>query len=127
MSVTAPDRANAPAPDDALRARQMQEAEELHRAMKVPFHRQNWIDLIADHDGYLPIEIEAVPEGTVLPTRNVLVQVVNTDPKYYWLPSYIETALLRGAEDRRKHLLGLRAADGAIAAAAHLAGDDRRA
>jgi nicotinamide phosphoribosyltransferase len=73
----------------------VQEAEELHRAMKVPFHRQNWIDLIADHDGYLPIEIEAVPEGTVLPTRNVLVQVVNTDPKYYWLPSYIETALLR--------------------------------
>ena len=29
MSVTAPDRANAPAPDDDLRARQMQQAEEL--------------------------------------------------------------------------------------------------
>ena len=71
------------------------EAEAIHRGMNVPFERQNWLDLIRDHDGYLPLEIEAVPEGTVLPTRNVLVQLINTDPKYYWLPSYIETALLR--------------------------------
>jgi len=37
----------------------------------------------------------------------------------------IEAALLRGAEDRGEPLLGLRAAAGAIAAAAHRAGDHR--
>jgi nicotinamide phosphoribosyltransferase len=71
------------------------EAEEIHRAMGVSIDRQKWLDMLNDHGGYLPIEIEAVPEGTVLPTRNVLVQVVNTDPKYPWITTFIETALLR--------------------------------
>ena len=31
----------------------------------------------------------------MLPPRNVLVQVINTDPKYYWVTSFFETALLR--------------------------------
>src|SRR4051812_18444573 len=47
------------------------EAEAVHRSMGVHFNRQNWIDLVNDHDGRLPIEIEAVPEGTVVPTGNV--------------------------------------------------------
>ncbi|MED5803836.1 nicotinate phosphoribosyltransferase [Gordonia sp. Z-3] len=71
------------------------EAHDIHTSMGIPFVKQNWIDLINEHDGYLPVEIEAVPEGTVLPTRNVLLQVVNTDPKYPWVTGFIETALLR--------------------------------
>ena len=51
--------------------------------------------ILNEHDGYLPVEIEAVPEGTVLPPRNVLVQLINTDPKYWWVTSFFETALLR--------------------------------
>ncbi|MCC2626363.1 MAG: Nicotinamide phosphoribosyltransferase [Thermomicrobiales bacterium] len=73
----------------------LHQAEQVHAAMNVPFNRQIWLDLINDHGGYLPIEIEAVPEGTVVPTRNVLVQVVNTDPKYPWITTFVETALLR--------------------------------
>ena len=73
----------------------LHEAEQVHAAMNVPFNRQVWLDLINDHDGFLPIEIEAVPEGTVVPTRNVLVQLVNTDPKYPWITTFVETALLR--------------------------------
>ncbi|CAB4863836.1 unannotated protein [freshwater metagenome] len=72
------------------------DAEYISHQQNIPFNRQNWIDLLNDHGGYMPVEIEAVPEGTVVPTRNVLLQLVNTDPKYYWVPSYIETALLRG-------------------------------
>jgi nicotinamide phosphoribosyltransferase len=45
--------------------------------------------------GYLPLFIEAVKEGTVLPTNNVLVQVNNTDPRFPWLTSFVETMLLR--------------------------------
>jgi len=71
------------------------EAHDVHVSMGVPFQRQIWIDLLNDHGGYLPLEIEAVPEGTVVPTRNVLVQVVNTDPKYPWVTGFVETALLR--------------------------------
>ncbi|MFN8218011.1 MAG: nicotinate phosphoribosyltransferase [Solirubrobacterales bacterium] len=70
-------------------------AEYVTREQGVHFNRDNWLGIINDHDGYLPVEIEAVPEGTVVPTKNVLVQLVNTDPKYYWVTSFFETALLR--------------------------------
>lgn len=71
------------------------EAEAVTRAQGMPFSRENWLGILNDHGGYLPVEIEAVPEGTVLPTRNVLVQIINTDPKYAWVTSFFETALLR--------------------------------
>lgn len=60
-----------------------------------PFNREGWEYILEQHDGYLPLEIEAIPEGTVLPLTNVLVQVRNTDPKVPWLTSYVETMLLR--------------------------------
>jgi nicotinamide phosphoribosyltransferase len=71
------------------------EAEFVVREQGMHFNRNNWLGILNDHDGFLPVEIEAVPEGTVLPSRNVLVQVINTDPKYYWATSFFETALLR--------------------------------
>lgn len=60
-----------------------------------PFNKEGWLRLIEKHNGYMPLEIRAVPEGTVMSTGNVQVQVVNTDPEFYWLTSYLETALLR--------------------------------
>lgn len=74
---------------------QINDAEYVTREQGVHFNRQLWLDLLNDHGGYLPVEIEAVPEGTVMPTRNVMVQLINTDPKYYWVTSFFETALLR--------------------------------
>jgi nicotinamide phosphoribosyltransferase len=71
------------------------EAEFTEREQGMHFNRDNWLGILNDHGGYLPVEIEAVPEGTVLPTKNVLVQVINTDPKYWWATSFFETALLR--------------------------------
>lgn len=71
------------------------EAEFVLREQGMHFNRANWLGILEDHDGFLPVEIEAVPEGTVVPTRNVLVQTVNTDPKYPWVTSFFETALLR--------------------------------
>lgn len=60
-----------------------------------PFNREGWEYILNEYDGYLPLEIRAVPEGKTIPGRNVLVTIVNTDPKCYWLGSYVETALLR--------------------------------
>jgi nicotinamide phosphoribosyltransferase len=71
------------------------EAEFTEREQGMHFNRENWLGILNDHGGYLPVEIEAVAEGTVLPVKNVLVQVINTDPKYWWATSFFETALLR--------------------------------
>jgi nicotinamide phosphoribosyltransferase len=71
------------------------EAEAILIAHGLPFNREGWEYILKEHKGFLPIEIQAVPEGTVIPTRNVLVQVINTDGKCAWLTSYVETALMR--------------------------------
>lgn len=62
----------------------------------LPFNREGWEYILKTHKGYLPISITAVPEGTVMRTHNVQVQVTNTDPNCAWLVSYLETAMLRG-------------------------------
>ena len=70
-------------------------AEQIITAHGEPFNREGWEYIVKQHGGKLPVEIKALPEGTVIETRNVLVSIVNTDPKCYWLTSYLETALLR--------------------------------
>lgn len=61
----------------------------------LPFNRKGWEHILEKHKGYLPLEIETVKEGSVIPNKNVTVQVTNTDPECAWLPGYIETSLLR--------------------------------
>ena len=60
-----------------------------------PFNREGWEYILREHNGFLPIRIKAVPEGSVIPVKNVLATVENTDPKCWWLTSYVETSLLR--------------------------------
>jgi nicotinamide phosphoribosyltransferase len=60
-----------------------------------PFNLEGWEYILNTHCGVLPIEIKSVDEGTVMYLKNVLVTVVNTDPKCFWLTSFLETALLR--------------------------------
>lgn len=71
------------------------EAEEFYKAHGEPFNREGWEHICSDHDGHLPIRIRAVPEGTVVPTRNILCSVENTCPKCFWVTSWVETMLLR--------------------------------
>lgn len=78
-----------------ITAADIDEADDVLTAHGVPFNRAGWAYILNRHGGYLPIEIEAVSEGTVLPVGNVLVQARNTDPNCAWLTSYLETALLR--------------------------------
>ena len=46
----------------------------------LPFNRDGWQRLLDKHQGRLPLRIQAVAEGSIIPTGNVLCQVVNTDP-----------------------------------------------
>ena len=71
------------------------EAEEFYTLHGVPFNREGWMYILNEHDGNLPIRIQAVPEGTVIDTKNVLLQIQNTDENVPWLTSFMETALLR--------------------------------
>jgi nicotinamide phosphoribosyltransferase len=57
------------------------------------FNSEGWQHILRAHHGRLPVKIKAVPEGTVVSTRNVLMTIENTDPQCYWLTSYLESIL----------------------------------
>lgn len=61
----------------------------------VPFNLEGWNHILEEHDGLLPVEIKAVPEGMRIPTSVPMLTICNTDPKCVWLTSYLETMLLR--------------------------------
>ena len=71
------------------------EGEAICIAHGVPFNRAGWEAIVADHGGYLPLEIKALPEGAIVPAGVPLVQLENTDPRMPWLTTFIETAMLR--------------------------------
>ncbi|SIT41202.1 putative pre-B cell enhancing-factor related protein [Paraburkholderia ribeironis] len=60
-----------------------------------PFNEAGWRYIVEQCGGYLPVQIRAVPEGSVVPTHNVLVTVECDDPQVFWLASYLETMLMR--------------------------------
>lgn len=46
------------------------------------------------HDlGYLPMEIMALPEGSIIPMRVAPMIIFNTDKRFFWLTNYFETIL----------------------------------
>ncbi|KLD64402.1 nicotinate phosphoribosyltransferase [Dyella japonica] len=71
------------------------EARDFFAAHGEPFNEIGWRHIVGAHGGRLPLRIRAVPEGSVVPTHQALVTVESTDPAAYWLPSYLETLLLR--------------------------------
>ena len=58
-----------------------------------PFNKEGWLALA--ELGYYPLKISAVPEGSVVSANEVMVTVENTDPRFFWLPGWIETRLLQ--------------------------------
>lgn len=60
------------------------------------FNEAGWRYILEKYDGYLPVTIKAVPEGTVVPTGNVLVLIKNNGGESTrWLTNYLETILLQ--------------------------------
>jgi nicotinamide phosphoribosyltransferase len=59
------------------------------------FNMDGWLHILDKHDGHLPVIIKAVPEGSVIPTSNVLLTIENTDPEVPWLTNYLESLLLQ--------------------------------
>lgn len=60
-----------------------------------PFNREGWEYIFYNHNGILPVKVSSVEEGGLYDTGTVLTTVVNTDPKCFWLTTWLETAMLR--------------------------------
>jgi len=59
------------------------------------FNRGAWEYIVSKHGGRLPVTVKAVPEGTVVPYKNVLFTLENTDDNCFWLTNYLETLLVQ--------------------------------
>ncbi len=71
------------------------QARDLFAAHGEPFNEAGWRYIVDQHGGLMPLRIRAVPEGTVVPVHNALMTIESTDPQAFWVPSYLETMLLR--------------------------------
>lgn len=78
-----------------ITAEDVQEAASFFEAHGEPFPKEAWMRVVEKFNGYLPVRINAVPEGTVVPTHNVLMTAESTDPETFWIVSWLETQLVR--------------------------------
>ncbi len=70
------------------------EAEEFTKLHGVPFNK-DWYTIFQDYGGDLPIEISGVAEGSIVSPGTPILSVINTDYRFPWLTSFMETMLLR--------------------------------
>jgi len=61
----------------------------------IPFNMEGWMHIFDKHNGFLPVEIKAVTEGTLIPTKNVLFTIKYTDEKVPWVVGFLETLLMK--------------------------------
>lgn len=59
------------------------------------FDQARWEHVLSAHNGYLPIRINAVPEGTIVPVQNALFTIEDTDPVTAGLGNTLETLLMK--------------------------------
>lgn len=65
----------------------------LHFGNKNLFNRAGWEYIVDKYGGRLPLLIKAVPEGMVVPIKNIMMTIENTDRNCAWLTNYVETPL----------------------------------
>jgi len=78
-----------------ITAADIEQARQICAVHGVPFNHVGWKAILHDHGGFFPLEIKALPEGTLVPSGVPMVQVENTDDRMPWLTTWVETALLR--------------------------------
>ncbi len=76
----------------------LEEIKTLANSHGVPFNRDGWAYIMTQHirkTGKLPIEIRALPEGSIFKQHEVILTIENTDPKCAWLVGWVETLLMK--------------------------------
>src|SRR4030095_13853647 len=77
----------------------IEEADEFfsqHLGDRSLFNREGWEYVLRVHGGRPPVRIKAVPEGSPVWNRNVLMTIENTDPHVAWLTTQLATRLRLG-------------------------------
>ncbi|XP_014673125.1 PREDICTED: nicotinamide phosphoribosyltransferase-like [Priapulus caudatus] len=74
--------------------REAAEFYKLHFVQEV-FNEEGWTYIWEKYKGYLPLRVRAVPEGSVIPTKNILFSVESTDPQVPWLTTWFETIFVQ--------------------------------
>lgn len=64
-----------------------------HLGNEEVFNAERWQYILDKYDGRLPVRIKAIPEGTAIPTGNVLLTIENLDENCFWLTNHLETFL----------------------------------
>lgn len=80
---------------EPLTQQDVDQAAEFAREHGQPFNTEGFQYILDNYAGFWPVEIRAVPEGLPVRLHTPLVTVVNTDPACYWVPSFLETSLMR--------------------------------
>ncbi|MFV0289074.1 MAG: nicotinate phosphoribosyltransferase [Mycoplasmatales bacterium] len=73
----------------------VEEAKEVLQLHGVPFDHAGWMRIVNHHQGNIPLKIRAVPEGSFIPRRNVLMTIESTDEELFWLVGWAETLLMK--------------------------------
>lgn len=73
----------------------VEEVKEMTAAHGEPFNYEGWKLIVERHGGFFPAKIRAVPEGSVIPYKNLLYSVESTDEDLAWVTSFLETAISR--------------------------------
>lgn len=79
-------------------AEDVDEAEEFcnhHFGPTGQFNRAGWDLILDEYNGYLPLEIKAIPEGSVVPRGTPLMTIENLDARLPWLTNWAETQLMQ--------------------------------
>lgn len=59
------------------------------------FNEDGWRYILETYKGKLPLKIEALKEGTIIETKNMLYKISSTDKKCVWLVNWVETLLMK--------------------------------
>ncbi|HNH14722.1 MAG TPA: nicotinamide phosphoribosyltransferase domain-containing protein, partial [Rhodocyclaceae bacterium] len=60
-----------------------------------PCNEAGFLRIVEAHNGYWPVRIRALPEGSIVPSLIPLVTIESTDPQLPWVVSFIETLVLQ--------------------------------
>jgi nicotinamide phosphoribosyltransferase len=66
-----------------------------HYGTDTVFNHAGWTRLLEKHGGKLPLRIRAPKEGMLIPVKNAIMTIENTDPEFPWLTNWAETILLQ--------------------------------
>lgn len=55
------------------------------------FNREGWEIIVNELGGRLPLALYGVEEGRIIRPQTPIAAISNTDPRFAWLPTYVET------------------------------------